>query len=126
MRAIVLLGSFALFTTVNNAYASDQGWFVEGEGTRSCGQFIAAIGDTKPGKSFTFERDGVTYWSENQTFLQFANGYITAMNAIYPDKQIRLDPAAIELWLKNYCSKNPTDAFFVAVFKFTEAMRVKR
>ena len=65
------------------------------------------------------QQGGVTLDERKQSFIEFASGVLTGIN-LHRAKgnQIRVDPVALELSLKNHCTKNPTDYLAHAVFVF--------
>jgi hypothetical protein len=91
--------------------------FTFGLGTRTgCGQFIAAMEAHK----LMQQRDGVPYVGERALMMEYVYGLLTGLN-LSRDRahQIVNDNAAIELWLRNWCAKNPTNSLFDAVRAFS-------
>jgi hypothetical protein len=98
--------------------------FTLGMGSRtSCGQFIAATEGHKLNKSAMLKQDGTTFWSANALMLEWVYGALTAVNVVGRDQnhQIQNDNPAIELWLRNWCTKHPTSTLPDAVGAFVAA-----
>ncbi len=88
----------------------------------SCGQFIAATEGRKLGTSIQYESQGTKFISENGVMMEWVLGLLSGINLQRDAKhQIQNDPAAIELWLRNWCMKNPTSPLFFAVTAFAAA-----
>jgi hypothetical protein len=87
---------------------------VMGMGTSSCGRFIAAIGKHAPGEYQSLKRADGELVSENAEYQQWLLGFVSGINvARASDEQQqrimdRIDMAGIDLWLRNWCNKNPT------------------
>lgn len=96
--------------------------FILGIGFRaSCGQFVAVTEGHKLSTRTEVTRDGAKYWNEGAVFMEYAYGLLTGINiarARDGQQQIRNDNAAIELWLRNWCTKNPKRDFFEAISSF--------
>jgi hypothetical protein len=61
----------------------------------------------------------VRYVSENEAMNEWALGVLTEVNVARDSgHQIQNDNAAIELWLRNWCTKHPTSTLFDAVDGF--------
>jgi hypothetical protein len=99
--------------------ASAQKVFVLGAGQSSCGSFIAASTGVPPGKYQKTHSAKGEFQSEILVYQQWMYGFITAINLgrIEAD-QIRVDNAAVDLWMRNYCNKYPTDTFSQAAAMF--------
>jgi hypothetical protein len=122
--ALVLVGLMAL--TMSTAQSGDV--FIMGSGNDSCAKFVAAEEGQMLGKSLTMIQSRVSYVSDNFAYMSYALGVLTGFNlgrTTLAD-QIMSDNEAIELWLKNYCSKNPTDKFFIAISEFANAVTAKK
>jgi hypothetical protein len=66
--------------------------------------------------------------SDNKEYLEWALGFISGANMLIalatPEnfhQMGRLSPTGIDLWLRNYCNKNPNASFVDAVFAFTRS-----
>jgi hypothetical protein len=85
----------------------------------SCGQFVAANEGHKLNTHGVVQRDGVKYVSENEVMHQWVRGLLTGVNwARDTQHQIQTDNAAIDLWLRNWCNKNPTKSLYDATAAF--------
>jgi hypothetical protein len=49
-------------------------------------------------------------------------GFVTGYNAAAsdPEKQVQLDPAAVDLYVRKWCTFNPTSNIFTAVLKLLD------
>jgi hypothetical protein len=96
---------------------ADDAVFTFGRGTRtSCGQFIAAMEAHK----IMQQQDGVPHMSERALMMEYVDGLLTGLN-LSRDRahQIRSDNAAIELWLRSWCARHPTNSLVDAVAAFS-------
>ena len=92
-----------------------------GVGTDSCSSFISHI-VAPPGKSIsrTAPDDGRDYYSKSTTYFEWLLGFVTGYNAAVNDtgKQIQLDPAAVDVYVRSWCAQNPTGNIFTAANQF--------
>jgi hypothetical protein len=87
----------------------------------SCGLFIAANEGRKLNSHVTLHSDGVKYVSENESMYQWVRGLLTGVNwARDQQHQIQTDNPAIDLWLRNWCTKHPTSTLYAAVGAFVD------
>jgi len=96
---------------------ADDALFTFGRGTRtSCGQFIAAMEAHK----IMQQQDGVPHMSERALMMEYVDGLLTGLN-LSRDRahQITSDNAAIELWLRSWCARHPTNSLVDAVAAFS-------
>jgi hypothetical protein len=102
------------------------GVYVKGVGVYSCGKFIGAIGDERPGQySEINTRKGILV-SENTEYQQWLLGYVSAYNVLMAateQQQIRSDAAAMDLWMRNWCNKNPTKSVYDGVNAFINELQ---
>ncbi len=99
---------------------------VLGQGTASCGQFIATIGNRAPGMSRSRRTpDGDLLVSENTVYLAWLLGFVSGVNATSEEQQQvrQLDPAGLDLWMRNWCNKHPMQPVGEAVQLFLIEMR---
>jgi len=88
-----------------------------GRGTSTdCGQFIAAMEAHKVMQ----QRDGVPRVGERALVMEYVYGLLTGLN-MSRDRahQMITDNAAVELWLRNWCAKHPTNSLVDAVGAFS-------
>jgi hypothetical protein len=93
--------------------------FTFGLGTRtSCGQFIAAMEAHKRMQ----QSDDVPYASGRALMMEYVYGLLTGIN-LSRDRahQIMNDNTAIELWLRKWCAKHPSNSLLDAVGAFSAA-----
>jgi hypothetical protein len=90
--------------------------FTFGLGTRtSCGQFIGAMEAHK-----LMQQDGVPHVGQRALMMEYVYGLLTGLNRSRDRAhQIMSDDAAIELWLRNWCAKHPTNSLLDAVGAFS-------
>jgi hypothetical protein len=102
-------------------YSIAQPIYALGVGTDSCGAFISHI-VAPPGKSIsrTTPDDGLDYYSKSTTYFEWLLGFVTGYNAAVSDtgKQIQIDPAAVDLYVRSWCAQNPTSNIFTAAHQF--------
>ena len=103
---------------------------VLGVGQRSCGQFMAAVGQAPVGqvKQHT-ATDGTKYYAELIRYNEWMMGFVTGFNSSREDDsdyQIRVDMAALNLWLRKWCNDNPTKAVSQAAVAFRDQMARQR
>jgi hypothetical protein len=88
---------------------------VLGAGQRSCGQFIAAVGQAPVGAVAMVEkRDGSKLYGELIRFREWMESFVSGYNAAYEantDDQIRINLSSLDLWLRNWCNAHPTKSF---------------
>jgi hypothetical protein len=99
---------------------------VIGIGTTSCGKFIASIGKNAPGKIEKIStRDG-DFFSENAEYNQWLIGFVSGFNFAHDDdlgQQVKSDLAAMDLWMRNWCNKHPTNTVSQGAYAFIDEMR---
>jgi hypothetical protein len=92
-----------------------------GAGTDSCNAYVAQAA-ALPGKSVSriAPDDGRDYYSKSTIYLEWLLGFITAYNAGVSDhtKQVQINPAAVDLYVRGWCAQNPTSNIFTAVHQF--------
>jgi hypothetical protein len=102
-------------------YSIAQPIYALGVGTDSCSAFISHIA-APPGKSIsrTAPDDGLDYYSKSTTYFEWLLGFVTGYNAAVSDtgKQIQIDPAAVDLYVRSWCAQNPTSNIFTAAHQF--------
>ncbi len=83
----------------------------------SCGQFLALTEGTALGQGKSLTQGGTRYFDEKYTHLEWVAGFITGMNLAQGDarKQIIIGNDALEQWLRNFCTSNPTASLLHAV-----------
>jgi len=121
IRGLAIVGAVMIWGAVAQAEI-----FVLGQGTASCGQFIATIGNRPPGMMRSRRApDGDLLVSENAVYLAWLLGFVSGVNATAEEQQqIRqVDPAGLDLWMRNWCNKHPTQPVGEAVQLFLNEMR---
>ncbi len=96
-------------------------WMISGMGIDSCGSYMLALGDNKPGDAIMLS--GKFYATKANAYAQWINGFITSVNLSRKSgqDQIQVDPNGVALWIKRYCEEHPdkdivtgTSAFVLA------------
>jgi hypothetical protein len=108
---------------VAGAAHAQEGTIVLG-GAVSCGKFIAASTGVPPG-SYKQTRDGqfVDDFARYQGWLM---GFVSGYNDAQSDnltQQIKVDLAGLDLWMRNWCNKNPTKSVYEGASAFRLEMR---
>jgi hypothetical protein len=79
-------------------------------GGESCGSFLAAVAGNALAQTRTMKWEGATYYDKSYGYSQWVQGYLTAvstgMNVNVLDT---VDYAGIDLWLRKWCDKHPTE-----------------
>ena len=120
LQVLLLTGPLMLCHHVSAAPTENPGglYYMMGSASSlSCGQFTASIEGTALGKGKSLGQEGQRYYDEKYTRMEWISGFITGMNLAQTDtrKQIIIDSDALELWLKNFCTQNPTASLLNAV-----------
>jgi hypothetical protein len=102
----------------HSSVCSSQTIYAPGVGTDSCSTYIAQI-SASPGKSVSRVAPdaGKTYYARSTTYLEWLLGFLTGYNAPMadPQKQITLHATAVDLYVRDWCSRNPTSNIFTAI-----------
>jgi hypothetical protein len=98
-----------------------------GAGNNSCGKYIAALGDAPPGKSREMNTARGVYVSENERYLEWLAGFVSAFNAVNAatgdlERQVQIDAAGMDLWMRNWCNQHPTDSVWDGAIAFIHEM----
>jgi hypothetical protein len=91
-----------------------------GVGTDSCRAYVAHAAPF-PGKLVSRTApDGRDYYSKSTIYLEWLLGFITGYNAVVddPSKQVQIDAAAVDLYVRSWCAQNPMSNVFTAVHQF--------
>jgi hypothetical protein len=125
MRSMIL---GVLLLTADVAHAESGQVFVIGSGWESsCGKFIASLGDVPPGKYREMNNAKGVFVSENHVYIEWLMGYVSGFNAAHAgdlEQQVKkIDPAGMDLWMRNWCNKHPTQKVFDAAAVFIDEMR---
>ena len=113
-----LFAAIVLVAIAFASAASAQTVVIYGVGNKSCEVFIASSHGLAPGIARAFEPgDGRTFQSDNSLFIQWALAFVTANNAS-ESAQISPEVVGLDLWLRNWCTRNPTEMFAIAVVAF--------
>jgi hypothetical protein len=129
-RKSFLILAMALLTA--DAHAETGQTFVIGAGNESsCGKFIAAISDLPPGKYREVNgAKGSIFVSENKAYQEWLMGFVSGFNAAHAgdlEQQItKIDPAGLDLWMRNWCNKYPTYSVFDGASKFIAETTARR
>jgi hypothetical protein len=125
MRFTIVLIA-AILLTPNVARSQESGTLVLGAGLDSCGTFIAASTDVKPGSYKQINAPSGRYMSDLIRYQQWFMGFVSALNSAHPDdisKQINVDIAGLDLWMRNWCNQHPVDKVFEGMVAFRKEMQ---
>ena len=124
MRQPFVVAAITIAVLTATVLGADSGWFILGGSANvSCGQFLAALQDgAHIGQSRTVTTDGIQFVDLKYTMLEYASGVLTGLNISHttPIHQIKVDQAALEVWLTNYCQAHPTNTFLDAIGAFAQ------
>jgi hypothetical protein len=121
---IMLVATLLLPSSV--VRAEDKGTMVLGDGIESCGKFIAASTDNKPGSYKRMDTPTGRYVNEISRYQQWFMGFVSGLNSSYPDdlsKQIKVDLAGLDLWMRNWCNQHPVNTVFDGMIAFRDEMQ---
>jgi hypothetical protein len=120
--------SFAFcFAAMAFGAAADADFLGGGRGNNSCGQFIASMGKRPPGMMRSIRTPaGDLLMSENAAYLQRLLGFVSGVDATREEQQqvqvSQLAPAGLDLWMRNWCNKHPTQPIVEAAQLFINEM----
>jgi hypothetical protein len=107
------------------AQAETETW-VFGEGTNSCGKLIAAAGSRPPGDIMGMNTARGLVVEEYAQYLQWLMGFVSGFNSLSANKdgqQVKgIDRAGMDLWMRNWCNKHPTQTVFDGAQAFINEM----
>lgn len=87
----------------------------------SCGSFLAASAGHPPAKSQTMIWRGDTYYDKSHGYSEWIQGYLTAVSAEMNISTLdAIDYAGIDLWLRKWCGKHPTENLLSAIRALVE------
>jgi hypothetical protein len=121
VAAIAFLSLLCCLCSSNGALADEKRpIFMVGLGAHaSCEQFVAATEGHTVGVYSKIQHDGATYWNDGALMMEYVFGLLTGLNATRDrSHQIMNDPSSVELWLRNWCAKNPKRLMMDAVATF--------
>lgn len=110
------LALLLLCSTTSTAYA-DIPFNVYGAGSATCGTWVTARKAVADG-----------YNVRELVLQQWMQGYISAVGGLYSRQNVAFrdsDITAMSMWIDNYCQSNPLEMFINAVWKLTEALKVR-
>jgi hypothetical protein len=100
---------------------------VIGMGGFLCGQFIATIGKLPPGRMNKMQTHDGDLVTENTGYVEWLAGFVSGFNFAQGGAQemqvIRIDLAGMDLWMRNWCNKHPTQTVFEGGAAFIHEMR---
>ena len=104
--------------------------FVLGYGTSSCGELIAGLGDLPPGKFRKQNTGNGGFVSQNKAHQEWLMGFVSGFNSAHdanPEQQVtKIDPAGLDLWMRNWCNKHPMQSIFDGAAALIDEIRAKR
>lgn len=115
------LFAFVLLLVLPIGASADEMVAVRGSGSKSCSQYIADTSGSAPGDGGSiYHFGGKSYYSASALDAQWILAYLTGLNSSYSEmmprhKQITVDFAAADLFIRDWCSANPTSYLVAAV-----------
>jgi hypothetical protein len=100
-----------------------------GAGQHSCGRFIADLGSTppEPGNHREMNTPSGVFVNEYTQYQEWLMGFVSGFNAEHAgeleQQVIGIDLAGVDLWMRNWCNKHPTQAVFEGGRAFIDEMR---
>jgi hypothetical protein len=126
MRSLIL-GLLLLTADVAEAGSS---FFVIGSGQDSCGKFIATIGDLPPGKYRNVDTATGVFVSENSEYQEWLEGFVSGFNyrsgGNLEQQVTKIDAAGLDLWMRNWCNKHPTQTVSQGAMTFINEMQTQQ
>jgi hypothetical protein len=123
MRYIVTVAALILSYAPTTSYAQR----VYEAGNDSCGKYLAAVHGHAPGKGTGFkDRWRGQFYDDHTRYMDWLGGFVTATNLWVtnePNVRIKSDDAAIDVWIRKWCEKNPTKTLFQAAAEFVRDQR---
>jgi hypothetical protein len=116
-----ILTVIAGLTLGTACYAQEWGVkFVTGLGNNSCGKYLAAVHGHPPGTGRVLNRPDGQLYDDHIRYTDWLTGFFTATNWFVLDEhnQLRIDNAAVDVWIRKWCEQNPTKALFEAAWAF--------
>jgi hypothetical protein len=115
MRYIVaaVIAALSLSTA---SYAQERRNIVSGFGLHSCSKYLAAVQGHAPGKGRLINRPEGQFTDEHFRYAEWLTGFFSATNWWVMDEpnQIQTDEAAMDVWIRKWCERNPTKALIEA------------
>lgn len=99
-----------------------------GFGGRSCGAIASITYSTPPGTYRSITSKGEEYTSASKSYQEWLQGFVSAINfknafTEPPKKQITVDLAGMDLWVRNWCEKNPTADLMTAALAMVKFLK---
>ena len=120
VAAVIAASALSYGTT-----ADAQKVFVTGLGHNSCGQYLAAVHGHPPGKSIVADLPQGQFHDDHHRYIEWLRGFLTATDLLVMDgpNQLKVDDAAIDVWIRKWCEQNPTKPLFQAASEFVRDQR---
>jgi hypothetical protein len=120
MRSLVL----GVLLLTADVVCAEPGTAVLGMGQVSCGSMIAAARNGPPGQYRTMDTKSGLFVEEFTRFQEWLMGFVSGFNATHNNDlslQITsIDLPGLDLWMRNWCNKNPTKTVFQGAAAFLE------
>ena len=125
MRYIVTVAALILSCAPTASYAQQAN--VSAPGSHSCGKYLEAVHGHAAGAGRQIEHPQEGRFSDDHTlYMAWLEGFFTATNLWVlnePNVRIKSDDAAIDVWIRKWCEKNPTKTLFQAAAEFVRDQR---
>jgi hypothetical protein len=87
---------------------------------------IAAIGNAPLGKYRTMSTSSGDFVGDYARYMEWLSGFVSGFNAERLSEQERqvttIDPAGMDLWMRNWCNKHPTQTVAQGAVAFITEM----
>ena len=107
------------------ADAQEKVIFTTGLANNSCGKYLAAVHSHPPGKNRVVDLPEGQFSDDHRRYADWLVGFLTATNLWVMDgpNQLKVDDAAIDVWIRKWCEQNPTKPLFQAAMAFVRDQR---
>jgi hypothetical protein len=100
--------------------------FALGAGNNSCGKLIGAIADDLPGQYRSINTATGVFFGDHVGYLQWLMGFVSGFNVAHAgdiEQQVtKIDPAGMDLWMRNWCNQHPTQTVWDGAYAFINEM----
>jgi hypothetical protein len=120
MRYIATVIAALVLSTACHAEDWGSVKFVTGLGNNSCGKYLAAVHGHPPGGGKALDHPDGRLYDDHFRYMAWLSGFFSATNWLVMDEhnQLRIDNAAVDVWIRKWCEQNPTKALVEAAWAF--------
>jgi len=122
VTAVIAASALSYGTTAD---AQEKVIFTTGLANNSCGKYLAAVHGHPPGKSMVADLPQGQFHDDHHRYIEWLRGFLTATDLLVMDgpNQLKVDDAAIDVWIRKWCEQNPTKPLFQAAMAFVRDQR---